>query len=80
MYLVDIAIKYIHDKLYPFTIVHLISVIIITVITYYITEYFLGFRLVRWIYIGTLIVIGASMYRDGDKKDVAREVFKLATL
>ncbi len=80
MYLVDIATNYLHDKLYPFTIWHLITVLFVTAVTYYITEYFLGFKLVRWIYIGTLIVIGASMYKQGDGKDAAKDIFKLATL
>ncbi len=80
MYLVDIATNYLHDKLYPFTIWHLITVIFVTAVTYYITEYFLGFKLVRWIYIGTIIVIGASMYKRGDGQDAAKDIFKLATL
>ena len=80
MYLVDIATNYLWDKFYPFTIVHVIGVLIITVISYYIMEFFLGFKLVRWIYIGTLIVIAASMYRDGNEKELVRDAFKLATI
>jgi hypothetical protein len=80
MYLTDTAANYLYDKFYPFTIWHVLSVILVTAITYYVTEYFIGFKLVRWIYIGTIIVIGASVYKRGDSKDAVRDVFKLATL
>ena len=80
MYLTDTAANYLYNKLYPFTVWHALSVIIVTAVTYFVTEYFLGFKLVRWIYIGTIIVIAASMYRDGNEDELVRDAFKLATL
>lgn len=68
------------QMLYPFTLKHLIYFIIITGITTYITEYFLKFKLLKWIYVGTVSVIIATLYNKGDDKDVALDVFKLATL
>ena len=71
---------YLEEQLYPFTITHLITFTLFTAITYYITEYILKFKLLKWIYIGTLIVIIANLYRQGDDKKAAKDIFKLATL
>lgn len=32
-------------------------------ITFYLTDYFLNFRLFKWIYVGTLLILVASWYR-----------------
>ncbi len=70
----------IRSQLYPFTLKHLMYFILITVITTYITEYFLRFRLLKWIYIGTLTVLVINLYKDGDKIGLADNIFKLATV
>ena len=44
------------ERYYPTSIQHFIYIIIYLLITYYISDYFLNFKLIRWIYIGTLIV------------------------
>ena len=74
------SVDYIKNKLYPFTFSHLIYVIITTVAVYYVTEYFLKFRLIRWVYFGTLTVIAATLFNSGEMKEGAKELFKLATL
>ena len=74
------AKNYLEEQLYPFTITHLIVFIIFTAITYYITEYILQFKLLKWIYVGTLTVLIASLYQQGDDVKVVRDIFKLATL
>ena len=56
-------------KLYPFTITHIISFIIITAITIYITEFFLRHTLIRWIYVSSIIVILVDVY-NGKKMGV----------
>lgn len=57
------SLKYdIEKKLYPFTIIHIISFIIITAITMYITDFFIQYTLIRWIYFTTIIVIVANIY------------------
>jgi hypothetical protein len=72
--------NYLEEQLYPFTITHLITFIVFTAITYYITEYILQFKLLKWIYIGTIIVLIASLYKQGDDVKAVRDIFKLATL
>jgi hypothetical protein len=57
----------IEKKLYPFTITHIISFIIITAITIYITEFFLRHTLIRWIYVSSIIVILVDVY-NGKKR------------
>jgi vacuolar-type H+-ATPase subunit I/STV1 len=75
------GVEYVRKQLYPFTISHLIYFMIITGITTYIIDYFLKYRLIRWIYIGTMIVIIASLYNDGgNKREIATDIFKLATI
>lgn len=73
--------EYLHTRLYPYTFDHLIYFIIISGISAYILDYFLKYKLIRWIYIGTMIVIIATVYNDGgDKKEIAADIFKLATI
>jgi vacuolar-type H+-ATPase subunit I/STV1 len=75
------GVEYVRKQLYPFTISHLIYFMIITGITTYIIDYFLKYKLIRWMYMGTMIVIIASLYNDGgDKKEIATDIFKLATI
>lgn len=72
--------KYLEEQLYPFTITHLITFTLFTAISYYVTEYILKLRLIKWIYIATLIVLIANLYKVGDDKKAAKDIFKLATL
>ena len=74
------AKNYLEEQLYPFTITHLITFILFTAISYYVTEYILKLRLIKWIYIATLIVLIANLYKVGDDKKAAKDIFKLATL
>jgi hypothetical protein len=80
MYLLQDTKNYLEEQLYPFTITHLIIFTIITVIGYYLTDYLMHFRLLKWIYIGTLIVLIANLYKQGDDKKAAKDIFKLATI
>ena len=50
------------------------------IISTYISDYFLQFKLLKWIYIGTLIVLITNLYKHGDDKKVAKDLFKLATI
>jgi hypothetical protein len=68
------------EKLYPFTLSHIIYFIIVTGLTMYITGWFLKYRLIRWIYVGTIIVITASIWQGGKKEDAIENIFKLATI
>jgi hypothetical protein len=75
MYLKDLATIYLKEQLYPFTITHLIIFIIFTAVTYYITDYFLKFKLIKWIYFGTCLVIAANLYNQGNDKEAAKDIF-----
>jgi hypothetical protein len=72
------GIQYAINKIYPLTLQHLIYVIITSAIVYYITEYFLRYNLIRWIYFGTLTVIAVELFNGGHTEDGAKELFKLA--
>jgi hypothetical protein len=74
------SIDYVKNKLYPFTLQHLIYAIVTTVAVYYVTEYFLKFRLIRWIYFGTLTVIAAALFNNGEPAKGGAEIFKIATI
>jgi hypothetical protein len=73
------GLEYARDKLYPFTLTHLIYVALTTVVVYFVTEYFLRFRLIRWIYFGTLTVAAAALFNDGKPREGAGEIFKMIT-
>ncbi len=52
----------------------------ISFITGLVIDYFLQYRLLKWIYFGTLTVIAVTLYNHGDDKDAATEIFKLARI
>ena len=54
--------EYVERQIFPFTLQHITYFICITVITYYITDYFLQFKLFKWIYVGTVIVLGVTIF------------------
>lgn len=70
--------KYVRERIYPFTFQHILYLILFTIITTYITDHFLKFRLFKWIYYGTIIVVAANLYKDGQGERAAGELFKLA--
>lgn len=72
--------EYIRQRLYPFTFEHLIYVLVFTGLTTIISEYVFRFRLLKWIYVGTMVVIAATLYNEGDDKKAVGEIFKLATV
>ena len=72
--------EYIRQRLYPFTFEHLIYVLVFTGLTTIISEYVFRFRLLKWIYVGTIAVIAATLYTEGDDKKAVGEIFKLATV
>lgn len=74
------SVDYVKNKIYPFTLSHLIYVIITTIAVYFVTEYFLRFRLIRWVYFGTLAVVAATLFNNGESKEGAKEIFKLVTV
>ncbi len=80
MYLLQDAKNYLEEQLYPFTITHLIVFTIVTVFGYYLTDYLMHFKLLKWIYVGTLIVLIANLFKQGDDKKAAKDIFKLATI
>jgi hypothetical protein len=73
-------IENIKRSLYPYTLKHLIIFIISTAITTYITDYFLQYKLLKWLYFGIITVIIATLYNQGREDKVAVDIFKLATI
>lgn len=76
----NLDIDSIKEYFYPFTFRHIFYIIGGFIITTYITNLFLSFKLLKWIYIGTFIVLIANLYKHGDDKKVVKDVFKLATV
>lgn len=74
------GINSIRQFIYPFTFEHIFYIIGGAIISTYISDYITSFRLLKWIYIGTLIVLIATLYKHGDDKKAAKDIFKLATL
>lgn len=63
-----------------FTFLHIFYFILITGITIFFVRSFLRFKLLKWIYFGVLIVSAANLYKGGNKKEAAVDIFKLATI
>ncbi len=70
------AKKYAHEQLRQMTLYHVLSLIIITIIT----SIIIRIRLLKWIYVGTMTVIITSLYNTGQRIKAAEEVFKLVTI
>ena len=74
------SISSIREFIYPFTFQHMFLIIIGAIISTYVSDFFLSFRLLKWIYVGTLIVLITTLYKQGDNKKAAKDIFKLATI
>jgi hypothetical protein len=77
----DTGVTYAKDRYYPTSFRHFVYIAIYFLITYYVTDYFLDFRLIRWIYLGTLVVIVATLLvgpkKDMDPKERERLLFRV---
>ncbi len=78
--LLDSYLRSIKSRIFPLTLSSLIYFSIFTAVNLYITEYFLKFKLFKWIYVATVIVIFASLYKLGDDEDAIKDIFKLADI
>jgi hypothetical protein len=67
-------------SLYPYTLKHLIIFLLTTAITTYITEYLLKYKLIKWIYVGIITVVIATLYNQGKSGKAAVDIFKLTTI
>jgi hypothetical protein len=79
------GVDYAKERYYPTSIKQFIYVIIYLAITYYVTDYFLNFKLIKWIYVGTIVVAIATLYHEpyqtqGRNKKIAKDLFSLATI
>lgn len=59
---------------------HIASFIFVTIITGLIASYFLKYKLFKWLYFGTLTVIIVNLVKQGNDKEAAAEIFKLARI
>lgn len=64
----ETGVTYAKDRYYPTSFRHLIYIAIYIAVTFYVTDFFMNFRLFRWIYLGTLAVILITVFY-GPKKD-----------
>jgi hypothetical protein len=64
--------------LYPFTIGHLLLFLVASYIAFYSIETVLRITWFRSLYIAFLVITLSSMWQQGDKKEIAKDIFKLA--
>ena len=65
------------------SLLHILSFLIVSVLLYYITDnllQFRWFRWVRWTYMCIVLLFAINFFYTGDKKDAAKNLFKLATV
>lgn len=41
----------------------ILSIVLYTLVVFYVTEYLLRGRITRWLYLGTLVMVGSLLYR-----------------
>jgi len=69
---------YIVENIYPFSFNHFIYFVLFTIVTTYITDYFLKYKLFKWIYFATVFVIIVTIYNSGNHTEAVFDTFKLA--
>jgi len=74
------AVEGVRAQLYPFTIKHLLYFVVISGLTALISEHFFKFKLIKWIYVGTMIILAANLYKGGNTKQAAADIFRVATI
>jgi hypothetical protein len=82
--IVEILTSRLPRLLYPFTVEHLISFLVASLVAFYVIEHLLRIKWFRRLYIAILILSISSIWQQGDKKEAAKEaakdIFKLAIL
>ncbi len=77
---IEILTSRLPHLLYPFSVSHLLLFLVASCVAFYIMETVLRITWFRSIYIVFLILTISSMWQQGDKKEVAKDIFKLALL
>jgi hypothetical protein len=72
----DNAKNYIRLQLQYITIYHIISLIIVTILS----SVLIRVQLLKWIYVGIMIVTAVSMYKVGNHVGVGENIISLAIL
>jgi hypothetical protein len=68
----------IHKNVGPWTWKHVVGIAFVAIVAYYVSDYLFHFKVVRWIYMGILVVFIVSFLHQGKKGKAAVDVFKLA--
>jgi hypothetical protein len=75
---VEILTSRLPRLLYPFSVEHLLLFLIASYLAFYAMEIVLRITWFRRLYIAFLVITLSSMWQQGDKKEVAKDIFKLA--
>jgi len=76
-YLLELA-PLINKNMYPLTWQHAVGFIVVSVIGYYVVNALFRIPVVRWTYMGVLVMFIASLFHRGEKGKAAADIFKLA--
>jgi len=76
-YLLEL-VPLVNKNMYPLTWQHAVGIVVVSVLGYYITDALFRIPVVRWTYVGVLVIFIANLFHRGEKGKAAADIFKLA--
>jgi hypothetical protein len=76
-YLLELA-PLVNKNMYPLTWRHAVGIVIFAVIGYYVMNPLFRIPIVRWTYMGVLVIFIANLFHRGKKGKATVDIFKLA--
>lgn len=75
----DYGIGFIHYHAHPFTVLHLSFLLAYTIVTFFLYDYLFQYKLFKWMYLGSIIIVIGAIYGD-IKPAAAAATFNLGTV
>lgn len=72
------VIPLVNKNMSPLTWQHALGIVVLMVAGYYIMHWVASHPLVRWAYMGVLVIFIANLFHRGEKGKAAANIFKLA--
>jgi amino acid permease len=72
------AIPFVTKNMFPLTWQHAVGIVVLMVAGYYVMRWVMVHPLLRWTYIGVLVIFIVNLFHRGQTGKAAANIFKLA--
>lgn len=72
------AIHLVNQNISPLTWQHALGIVALAMVGYYVMQWIVSYPLLRWAYMGVLVIFIANLFHRGEKGKAVVNIFKLA--